>query len=67
MPARDNTGAVRLLDTGNIPLTPDLKSFHRSKLEERGTFEKRPVNFQMVIDDVYAIGKGFIVGRPNGK
>lgn len=67
MPARDNTGAVRLLDVGNIPLTPDLKAFHRSKLEERAAFEKRPVSFQMVVDDVYAIGKGFLVGRPHGK
>jgi methylaspartate mutase epsilon subunit len=64
MPARDNTGAIRLLDVGNIPLTAELKDFHRKKLEERGAFEKRPVNFQMVIDDVYAIGKGFLVGRP---
>ena len=66
MPARDNSGAVRLLDAGNVPLTPELKAFHRTKLEERAAFEKRPVSFQMVIDDVYAIGKGFLVGRPNG-
>ena len=64
MPARDNQGAIRILDAGNIPFTKELHDFHRSKLEERGKFEKRPVNFQMVIDDVYAIGKGFLVGRP---
>lgn len=64
MPARDNSGAVRLLDAGNIPLSDDLKVFHRQKLEERAVFEKRSVSFQMVIDDVYAIGKGFLVGRP---
>lgn len=65
LPARDNTGAVRLLDTGNIPLTQDLKDFHKLKLQERADFEKRPINFQMVVDDVYAIGKGFLVGRPH--
>ncbi|HTN67923.1 MAG TPA: methylaspartate mutase subunit E [Dysgonamonadaceae bacterium] len=64
LPARDNDGAIRLLDIGNLPFTQDLKDFHREKLEERGAFEKRPVSFQMVIDDVYAIGKGFLVGRP---
>lgn len=64
MPARDNTGAVRLIETGNLPFTPELKEFHRSKLEERAKYEKRPVSIQMVIDDVYAIGKGFLVGRP---
>ena len=65
MPARDNLGAVRLLDAGNIPLTQDLKDFHKQKLQERADFEKRPINFQMVVDDVYAIGKGFLVGRPH--
>ena len=66
MPARDNSGAVRLLEVGSVPLTEDLKTFHRQKLEERAKYESRPVSFQMVIDDVYAIGKGFLVGRPNG-
>jgi methylaspartate mutase epsilon subunit len=64
LPARDNNGAVRFLDTGNIPFTVDIKDFHRQKLEERGKFEKRKVSFQMTIDDVYAIGRGFLVGRP---
>lgn len=64
MPARDNMGAVRLIDTGNLPFTAELRNFHRGKLEERAVQEKRPVSIQMVIDDVYAIGKGFLVGRP---
>ncbi len=64
MPARDNNGAVRILELGNIPFTKDLADFHRRMLEERAAKEKRSVSFQMVIDDVYAIGKGFLVGRP---
>ena len=64
MPARDNQGAVRILDMGNLPLTEELKTFHREKLEERARTENRQVNFQMIVDDVYAIGKGFLVGRP---
>lgn len=63
MPARDNDGAVRILETGNLPFSKEIKDFHRSKLEERAKFEKRTVSFQMVIDDVYAISKGFLVGR----
>ena len=65
LPARDNQGAIRFLEVGNLPFTQDLKDYHKKKLEERGAFEKRPVSFQMVIDDVYAIGKGFLVGRPH--
>ena len=64
LPARDNAGAVRFLEIGNMPFTQDLIDFHRQKLEERAKYEKRAVSFQMVIDDVYAIGKGFLVGRP---
>ena len=64
MPARDNFGAVRILEMGNLPLNKDLIDFHRAKLEERARSEKRNVSFNMVIDDVYAIGKGFLVGRP---
>lgn len=63
MPARDNHGAVRIMDSGNLPLSQDILNFHREKLEERAKSENRTVSFQMVIDDVYAISKGFLVGR----
>ena len=33
-------------------------------MEKRAQYEKREVSFQMVIDDVYAVGKGHLVGRP---
>ena len=66
MPARDNEGAVRLLNVAGLPFTEELKTFHRDKIAERGRAEKRAVSFQMVIDDVYAISKGRLVGRPRG-
>ena len=64
LPARDNNGAVRILNFGNLPFSQDLKDFHTAKIEERAKAENRKASFQMVIDDVYAIGKGFLVGRP---
>lgn len=64
LPARDNDGAVRMLKPGNIPLTGELLDFHREKIEERARLERRSVSFQMVIDDVYAVGKGRLVGHP---
>ena len=64
LPARDNDGAVRFLEFGNLPFTEDIKAFHRNKMEKRAQYEKREVSFQMVIDDVYAVGKGHLVGRP---
>ena len=64
LPCRDNNGAVRILNPGNLPFTKDLKDFHETKIYERALAEKRKASFQMVIDDVYAIGKGRLVGRP---
>ncbi len=66
LPARDNNGAVRILNFGNLPFSQELKDFHITKIEERANYEKRKASFQMVIDDVYAIGKGYLVGRPRG-
>ena len=64
LPARDNFGAVRILNPGNLTLSADLLDFHRQKIEERAAYEKRQVTFQMVIDDIYAISRGQLVGRP---
>ena len=64
LPCRDNNGAVRILNMGNLPFSKELKDFHASKIAERAAAENRDASFQMVIDDVYAIGKGRLVGRP---
>ncbi len=64
LPCRDNDGAVRILEVGNLPFSKEIIDFHREKIEKRATAEKRKASFQMVIDDVYAIGKGRLVGRP---
>ena len=64
LPCRDNNGAVRILNPGNLPFNKDLLDFHAAKINERAAAENRKPSFQMVIDDVYAIGKGRLVGRP---
>lgn len=64
LPARDNDGAIRILNPGAVPFTKELLDLNRLKIEERAKFEKRQASFQMVIDDVYAISKGRLVGRP---
>ena len=64
LPCRDNDGAIRILNPGNLPFSKDLLDFHAGKIEERANAENRKPSFQMVVDDVYAIGKGRLVGRP---
>jgi len=63
-PIRDNNGAVRIFEKGGVPLPDDIMDFHRAKVAERAAFEKRKPAFQMVVDDIYAISKGKLVGRP---
>lgn len=67
LPARDNNGAVRFLNFGSLPFNQEIKEFHQEKLAERARAEGRDVSFQMVVDDIYAIGQGMLVGRPNSK
>lgn len=64
MPVRDNSGAVRFLDFGNLPVPDEVREFNNATLAERGKREGRDPGFQMVVDDIYAIGKGMLVGRP---
>jgi methylaspartate mutase epsilon subunit len=63
MPARDNEGKIRYLMTGNIPFTKELIDFNREKLEVRARFEGREVDFGMTVDDIFAVGKGNLIGR----
>ena len=65
LPVRDNSGAVRIFDSGNVPFPRAVLDFHKEKLIERSKSEGREPCFQMVIDDIYAISKGRLVGRPS--
>ncbi|MEG0090336.1 MAG: methylaspartate mutase subunit E [Oscillospiraceae bacterium] len=64
LPARDNDGAIRILNVANVPFTKDILDFHKAKLDARAKVEGRERSFKMVVDDVYAISKGRLVGRP---
>lgn len=64
IPIRDNDGAVRILDPGFVPMEPEVLSYHKEKIEQRARIEKRTPNYQMLVDDIYAISKGRLVGRP---
>ncbi|MCK5780673.1 MAG: methylaspartate mutase subunit E [Psychrilyobacter sp.] len=66
LPARDNNGRIRYLETGNLPFTDEIKEFNRSELQKRADEENREVSFQMTVDDIFAVGKGKLIGRPEG-
>jgi methylaspartate mutase epsilon subunit len=64
LPVRDNEGAVRIFEPGRVPLPPDVMAYHRERIEERARYEQRSPSFQMVVDDIYAISKSMLIGRP---
>ncbi|HJV88159.1 MAG TPA: methylaspartate mutase subunit E [Noviherbaspirillum sp.] len=64
LPIRDRYGAVRVFNAGNVPLPDDVLCYHRARIDERAKEEKRAASFKMVVDDIYAISKGRLVGSP---
>jgi methylaspartate mutase epsilon subunit len=64
LPMRDNEGCIRIFNRGAVPLDDETAGWHRERLQERARAEGRKVSFQMVTDDIYAVSKGRLVGRP---
>ena len=60
---RDNNGACRYLDFGNLPLPEETKEFHREKVAEREKAEGRKMDLHVVIEDFWAFSKGRIKGE----
>ncbi|MCL1908737.1 MAG: methylaspartate mutase subunit E [Holophagaceae bacterium] len=64
MPVRDDEGAVRILEKAKVPMLPEVTEVHQARIKQRADTEKREPNYQMLIDDIYSVGKGRLVGRP---
>lgn len=64
LPIRDNEGFIRIFDPASVPMSADVLDVHKQKIAIRAQHESRSASFQMVIDDIYAISKGSLVGRP---
>ena len=64
LPARDDEGAIRILEFGNLAFREEIKSFHRQAIGRRAAQENRSISFQMTVDDIYAVSNGHLIGRP---
>jgi len=49
---RDSENAMRYYDTGDMPLPKEVKEYHKEKLQSRAKKEGRPLDFDMVVDDL---------------
>ena len=63
MPARDNEGMIRYLDIGNLPFDTLTQEFHYNKIKERAINENREIDFQMTIDDIFAMSQGKLINK----
>jgi methylaspartate mutase epsilon subunit len=62
LPARDIDGKIRILEFGNLGMTDEIKEFHNKELQKRAVLQNRDLSIQMVIDDIYAVSNGNLVG-----
>jgi methylaspartate mutase epsilon subunit len=63
MAARDNEGAMRYLDFGNLPFNQEIKDFHHQKLAEREKAQGRKIDYKNVVDDLLSFSRGALVTR----
>jgi len=49
---RDSENAMRYFDIGDMPLPKEVKEYHLEKLKSREKKEGRPLDFDMVVDDL---------------
>ncbi len=49
---RDAENAMRYYDTGDMPLPKEVREYHLEKLQGRAKKEGRPLDFDMVVDDL---------------
>ncbi|MDR0876378.1 MAG: hypothetical protein LBN12_09230 [Clostridiales Family XIII bacterium] len=54
---RDAEQAMRYFDAGDMPLPNEVKEYHLKKLEGRAKKEGRPLDFDMVVDDLQYASK----------
>jgi methylaspartate mutase epsilon subunit len=63
MVARDNEGAVRYLDPGQVPVPASVLKYHRSRLDEREAARKKPIDYNAIVDDIFSISRGYLVAN----
>ena len=61
MGVKDNDGAIRYLDHGNLPFTKDILAFHKEKIADREKKRGQEVDYETVVSDLLSIAKGILV------
>ena len=58
---KDSDGAIRYLNTGNLPFTREIVEFNRNKIAEREKNTGRQISYDAILEDLLAVSKGYLV------
>jgi len=58
---KDNKGAIRYYDTGNLPFSKEIVDYHKEKIAERESKRGIKVGYDTIIDDLFAVSRGYLV------
>ncbi|MFP3975839.1 MAG: methylaspartate mutase subunit E [Dehalococcoidia bacterium] len=61
MGIKDAEGAIRYLNTGNLPFTDEVVNYHRAKIAEREKRQGQKISYETVARDLLAVSKGYLV------
>ena len=64
---KDNNGAIRYADFGNLPFSNEVKEFHREKVAAREKADGTRADYEMTVRDFWAFSKGQLIGKPAGR
>jgi methylaspartate mutase epsilon subunit len=58
---KDSTGAIRYMDTGNLPFTREIEEFNLDKIRKRELKENKVISYETIASDLLAVSKGYLV------
>ena len=58
---KDNEGAIRYFNTGNLPFSKEIVDYHKEKVSQRESKQGIKVGYDTLVKDLYAISKGYLV------
>jgi methylaspartate mutase epsilon subunit len=61
MSIKDASGALRYLNTGNLPFTKEMVDFHKEKISDREKKIGKKLGYEELVSDLLAVSKGVLV------
>jgi methylaspartate mutase epsilon subunit len=63
MGVKDDTGAARFFDFGNLPFDDEIREFHTEKIAKRESVMGKKTDYETVVQDLTAMSEGAILPK----